>query len=44
MAMVENRDNVIFDDLYIPETVELTEHEKAEVENFLRENNISITD
>ena len=42
--MKENRDNLIFDDLYIPETVELSEQEKTEVEEFLKENNISIND
>lgn len=42
--MTENRDNLIIDDLYVPETVELSEQEKAEVEEFLKDHNISITD
>lgn len=42
--MNKNRDNLIIDDLYVPETVELSEQEKAEVEKFLKDHDISITD
>ncbi len=42
--MNDERKELIIDELYVPENISLSEQQKQEIEGFLKEHNISITD